>query len=65
MDDRERERKYEQIVECLEQLTQCTCAMNNSLVSIDRNLVAIDETLKKLVPQPILAKSATLTLRAN
>lgn len=58
-------RFLKQLIECQEQLAQCTCDIALALRSIDKNLYAIEQTLKKLVPQPQVAQSATLTLHAN
>ena len=64
MNDSE-DKLFLRMIQTHEQMAQCVCNMNQSLISIDKNLVAIEKTLKMLVPRPVEAKSATLTLRAN
>ena len=62
----EQDRKLiERLIQTQEQLAQCTCDAAQALRCIDKNLASIETTLKLLVPKPLVAKSATLSLRAN
>lgn len=64
MENEERQ-LFRRLVQAQEQIAQCTCDAALALRCIDQNLKVIAEELKKLVPQPTVAKSATLTLHAN